>query len=152
MKYTVSIIIEAPIEEVIAKYADRNNYKHWMRSLISIELIEGKSGAVGSKTRFTTRQGKRTMTMDSVVLENQLPKYCSDSYSAPGVYNVATNRFKSTPDGYTQITNEQEFKFETSFMKLMAWLMPGMFKKQSMVFMRDLKCFIEEGTSVLDAS
>ncbi len=38
--------------------------------------------------------------------------------------------------------SEQEFNF-TGFMKLVAWLMPGMFKKQSLKYQQDFKRFAE---------
>ena len=39
-------------------------------------------------------------------------------------------------------TTEQEFQFK-GFMKIMAFLMPGAFKKQSMQYLKDFKAFAE---------
>ena len=48
----------------------------------------------------------------------------------------------------TRVVNVQEFQMNSLMMKIFAFLMPGMFKKQSMKYLQALKSFVEDGTSV----
>ena len=59
------------------------------------------------------------------------------------------NYFKEE-EGKTRWISESEFQFSSLGMKLMAFLMPGAFKKQSMKYAVDFKNFAEKGISVLD--
>ncbi|MEO2058942.1 MAG: SRPBCC family protein, partial [Mesonia sp.] len=44
--------------------------------------------------------------------------------------------------------SESEFQFSSFAMKVMGFLMPGAFKKQSLKYMKDFKAFVEDGKSV----
>jgi hypothetical protein len=60
------------------------------------------------------------------------------------VWNEVKNRFEETASGTTIWYTQNEFRFE-GFMKLMAMLMPGAFKRQSFKYMKLFKSFAEEG-------
>ena len=60
------------------------------------------------------------------------------------------NIFEELPDGRTKWTSKTEFQFAGFMMKVMGFLMPGAFKKQSKKYMNDFKAFAESGTSVKD--
>ena len=52
------------------------------------------------------------------------------------------NKFIKLSDNKTGNITEQEFKFK-GFMKLIGFLMPGAFKKQSIKYLEDFKNFAE---------
>jgi Icc-related predicted phosphoesterase len=72
-----------------------------------------------------------------------LPDEFSGTYDAKGVFNVVKNRFVSLPDNRTKYISEQEFRF-SGFMKIIGFLMPSAFKKQSMKYLSDFKNFVEK--------
>ena len=61
-----------------------------------------------------------------------------------------TNRFTAVEPGKTRWVTENEFHCAGLFMKIMAFLMPGAFKKQTLRYMQNFKAFAESGASVRD--
>jgi uncharacterized membrane protein len=150
MIYTTSIVIDAPLQEVVSKFDSEDNLKHWMRGLQSIELIEGQKGEVGAKSLVKFDMGKRKVEMTETILLKDLPNSIHMSYTTKGVYNVVKNQFKDLGDGRTEMSQEQEFQFDSWGMKVLGFLMPGAFKKTSNQYATDFKNFVEKGSSVLD--
>ncbi len=143
MKYSVSVEINKPIEEVVALFDNQDNYKHWMEGLLSVTLIEGNPGRIATKTEFRFKMGKREMTMTETVLESDLPGRYKVQYEADGVFNTVASSFEDLGNSTTKCTTESEFQFK-GFMKVIAFLMPGSFKKQSLKYLTDFKKFAEE--------
>lgn len=148
MKYTSKITIDLPREEVIAKLDNADNMKHWQRGLINYELLEGTPGQPGAKMKLNYQMGKRKLSMTETIIENNFPSEFHATYDTKGVLNAQRNFFNKVDDNTTEWVSESEFKFDSFGMKLMGWLMPGAFKKQSMKYLNDFKNFAETGTSV----
>lgn len=142
MNYTQSIEINLPLEKVITLFDDPNNLYKWMKGLEKFEHLSGEPGQVGAKSKLDFKMGKRQMSMIETVLVRDLPNEFIGSYEVQSVYNIVRNRFKSIDQKKTLYTCENEFQFK-GFMKLIAFLMPGMFKKQSYQYMIDFKKFAE---------
>ncbi len=142
MKYTTSIRIERPVDKVIELFDNVDNMKKWMDGLQSFESISGTPGEVGSKAKLVFKMGKREVEMIETVTVRNLPHEFSGTYEANGVFNVVKNKFEATAEGHTIYTSENEFQFK-GFMKLIAFLMPGAFKKQSVKYLEDFKRFAE---------
>jgi hypothetical protein len=79
--------------------------------------------------------------IETITVRN-LPAEFSGTYEAKGVFNIVRNRFTDLGNGRTRYTSEQEFRF-SGFMKIIAMLMPGSFKKQSVKYLEDFKAFAE---------
>jgi hypothetical protein len=116
--------------------------KKWMEGLQSFEHISGTPGQVGAKSRLKFKMGKREMEMIETITVKDLPREFSGTYEMNGVFNSVKNKFVALSDNPTKHISEQEFQFK-GFMKLFGLLMPGMFKKQSMKYLRDFKNFAE---------
>lgn len=142
MKYTSQIDIAKPIDEVIALFDDSDNLSKWMEGLQNFEHLSGIEGQPGAKSRLVFQMGKRRLEMIETITVRNLPDEFSGTYEANGVLNLVKNEFLSLPDGRTRYTTEHEFQFK-GFMKIVGWLAPGMFKKQSMKYMTDFKNFAE---------
>ena len=108
-----------------------------------MELIEGKAGEVGSKHKMRYKMGKRDIEMIETVTKRELPNVFSGSYEAKGVYNHIDNYFEVIDENTTKYWSENEFRLK-GMMKLMGWIMPGAFKKQSQQYMDDFKTFVEK--------
>ncbi len=149
MKYTTEILIALPREEFIKKLDNPDNMKHWMRGLVSYELISGTPGEEGAQMTMKFKMGKRDMEMVETIITRNMPEEFHATYDAKGVHNIQKNYFKEE-NGQTRWISESEFQFEAFGMKLMAFLMPGAFKKQSKQYANDFKNFAENGVSVLE--
>lgn len=146
LKYTCKITINKPREEVVKLMDDPENLKHWQPGFVSIEPIEGTPGEKGAKSRLKYKMGKRDIEMIETITERNLPDAFNLTFEAKNVYNEQKNRFIVINAHSTQWVSECLFEMSGP-MKIMAWLMPGMFKKQSQLYLDHFKAFVEDGTS-----
>lgn len=86
--------------------------------------------------------GRREIEMIESITVKNLPHEFSGTYEAKGVWNEVKNFFHAVDENTTKWVAENEFQFK-GFMKLMGWLMPGAFKKESMKFLEQFKAFAE---------
>jgi hypothetical protein len=142
MKYSVSIDINAPLDEVVKRFDNPDLMKEWMNGLVSFEHLSGEPGQPGAKSRLVFQMGKRRIEMTETVLVRDLPARFDGSYEAGGVYNEVGNSFKEIDENTTRYETTQYFRF-TGGMKIIGWLFPGAFKKQSMKYLQDFKAFVE---------
>jgi len=149
MKYTTEVLIDLPRDEFIKKLDNPDNMKHWMRGLVSYEHLSGNPGHEGAQMSLTFKMGKRPMEMVETIIKKNLPEELHVTYDTKGVHNIQKSYFK-IENGNTRWISESEFQFEGFGMKVMAFLMPGAFKKQSRKYAEDFKNFAEHGISVLD--
>lgn len=151
MKYQCEIIINLPREEVIEKLDNPENMKHWQRGLIGYkQLNELNPGAEGAKMELEYNTGKRSMVMTETIVKYDFPSEFHATYEANGVYNMQQNFFEEVDSNTTRWISDSEFKFSSFGMKVLGFLMPGAFKKQSMKYLKDFKNFAEKGQSVAD--
>ena len=144
MKYTNEITINLPLERVIELFDNPDNLAKWQPGLISFEHLSGEPGHPGAKSKILYQMGKRRVEMIETVTKRNLPQEFSGTYETKGVWNGIKNSFTALDSGQTKWVSENEFKFSGFFMKMMAFLMPGAFKKQSMQFMEYFKAFAEK--------
>jgi hypothetical protein len=142
MKYTQEIIIHKPIQEVVAKFDDPRNLKKWMKGLQRFEHLSGTPGQAGAKSKLIFKMGKRDFEMIETISVRNLPKEFTGTYEAGGVVNIVKNSFVEIGDKDTNYISENEFQFK-GIMKVIAFIMPGAFKKQSFRYMVDFKNFVE---------
>jgi carbon monoxide dehydrogenase subunit G len=144
MKYTNEIVIDLPREKVIEKFDNVDNMKYWMPGLVSFEPIEGKPGQTGAKSRLVFQMGRRRIEMVETITKRALPDEFSGTYEANGVWNAQANRFQPEGEGKTRWISETEFRF-SGFMRIIGFLMPGAFRKQSARYQVHFKEFAETG-------
>lgn len=142
MKYTAEIEINKPIDTVIELFDNPDNMGKWMEGLQSFEHLSGTPGEPGAKSRLKFKMGKREIEMIETVTVRNLPDEFSGTYEAAGVFNIVKNKFEKITENKTKYFTENEFQFK-GFMKIMAWIMPGAFKKQSMKYLKSFKQFAE---------
>ena len=142
MKFANEIKIKLPVNKVVELFDNPDNLKLWMKGLKSFEHISGTPGQPGAKSRLVFEMGKRKMEMIETVTVRNLPHEFSGTYETNGVVNLVKNKFIAESDQVTHYISEQEFQF-SGFMKIIAFLMSGTFKKQSMKYLEDFKSFAE---------
>lgn len=147
MKYTVQTEIKLPVEKTAGLFGNPDNLKHWQSGLISMEHISGTPGRPGAKSRLLYQMGKRKIEMIETITVSNLPHEFSATYEAKGVFNIVKYFFKPSGDNCTLCINENEFEF-SGFMKLIGFLMPGAFKKESMKYLSSFRDFAEKQGSL----
>ncbi len=151
MKYTTEITIDLPRDEFIKKLNNPENMKHWMRGLQSYDHISGELGQEGARMNMKFKMGKRELEMVETIIKQNFPEEFHATYDSKGVHNIQKNSFHEVAENQPKWVSESEFQFASLGMKLMAWLIPGIFKKQSKKYADDFKNFAEKGISVLDS-
>jgi len=150
MKYRTEITIALPLQEFIRKLDNPENMKHWQRGLTGYQILSGEAGREGTKMELHYTMGKRKLVLIETIIKRNLPHEFHATYDAPGVHNLQRNYFEEIDAQTTRWTAETEFEFSGFFMRLMALVMPGSFKKQSRKYAEDFKAFAEKGVSVAD--
>ena len=143
MKYELEMEIFAPRKIVADLYIDRARMKEWQPSLLDCKELHGIPGEVGAKRELTHKMGKRSIVMTETVRESNLPENICYVYEAKGVWNPVENHFQEISSGKTRWTFKTEFQCK-GFMRVMSFLMPGAFKKESRKHMRAFKDFAEK--------
>jgi hypothetical protein len=143
MKYTNEIEIDLPIERVVKLFDDPENMKHWQPGLISLEHLSGEPGKVGARYKLLYQMGRRKIEMIETITKRDFPWEFAATYLTRGVLNKVSNKFTRLGPDKTRYVTESEFHF-SGFMKIIAWLMPGAFRKQSQKFLDDFKKFAEQ--------
>ena len=142
MKYTNEVEIDLPVQKVVELFDNPDNMKYWQPGLQSFEHISGEPGQAGAKSRLKYKMGNRDIEMIETITKRNLPEEFSGTYETKGVYNIISNRFIPLNETRTKYVSETEFEFK-GMMKIIGWIMPGAFKKQSQKFMDDFKRFAE---------
>ena len=142
MKYTNEVTIDLPLKKVLELFDNEENMFKWQPELISFEHVTGEKGEVGSKSNLRYKMGKREVEMVETITEKNLPDEFNFTYEAKGVWNEMKNSFVETGPSQTKWISNSEFRF-TGFMKLIGFLMPGSFKKQSQLALDRFKGFAE---------
>ena len=142
MKYRNEVKIRLPREKVVRLFDSEENLFKWQPDLISFEHISGDKGEVGAKAKLKYKMGKREIEMIETITVKNLPKEFSGTYEARGVWNKQVNSFEVIDEHSTRWTSVSEFRC-SGFMKIMCWLMPGAFKKQTLKLMNHFKEFAE---------
>lgn len=148
MKYSCEITIQLSRERMLEILVKPENMKHWQKGLLRYEHISGQAGAEGSQMELEYQMGKRKITMVETIIKKDLPDEFHVTYDAKGVHNLQKNYFRELDKNSCKWVSETEFLFSGLTMKLMAFLMPAAFKKQSMAYLKDFKNFAESGQSV----
>ncbi len=151
MKYTCEVVVDLPRDKFIEKLDNPENMKHWQTGLTQYKLLSDEAGKEGAQMELHYKMGKRDIVMIETILKRDFPNEFHATYDAKGVHNIQKNFFEAINPNQTLWRSVCEFQFSGFMMKLMGFLMPGAFKKQSMKYLNDFKAFAEEGVSVTDS-
>lgn len=141
MKYSCQIDIDRPRDRVLELFEDPESLKHWQDGLEVFEPLSENRTAKGAQTRLVYKMGKRDIEMIETLDEYAPPDRMSAIYTAKGVWNHNLNRFIDLGDR-TRWEVDTEFRC-SGFMRIMAFFMPGMFRKQTEKFMQQFKDYVE---------
>jgi len=143
MKYSLEIELDLPRDKVLELFHNTENLKKWQPGLMSFEHVSGEPGQVGAKSQIRYKMGKREVDMVETITEIDNPKTFAATYEAKGVWNLVKNDFVEVASNKTKWTTHNEFRCK-GVMRIMTFLMPGAFKKQSFQHMKYFKDFAEK--------
>lgn len=145
MEYSHTIIIDLPRDKVITLFDNAENMKKWQPDLLSYKFLEGEPGSEGATMEMVFKRGRnKTMSLKETIIKNDFPTEFVTSYETKGVFNIQRNCFEENGPDKTNWISHSEFQFSGIGMKLIGFLMPGAFKKQSYKYMVLFKSFAEE--------
>lgn len=142
MQYTTEIDIDLPIQKVVALFENPELMPKWQKGFVSMEHLSGTPGQVGAKSKLKYVMGKREIEMVETITVRNLPHEFSGTYDAAGVHNIVKNTFEAVSDNTTRWISHNTFQLK-GFMRIIGWVMPGAFKKQSLEIMQNFKKFAE---------
>lgn len=161
MKYTVSIEIALPRERTAQLLADPAHMPKWLRGLVLHEPLSGVHGQVGTKSRVVLQMGQQkfegteTITRREPADLSEIPTgsvvHFEREIVGEGMWSAARERLTEAGPETTLWVSENEYRFSGVLMRLVGALMPGAFRKQSLLHMQDFKAFAELGKDVREA-
>jgi hypothetical protein len=145
MNFECSVDIDVPIDRVVALFNDPKNFKEWQDGFISYETFSGTPRAVGAKSKINFDNGKHKIELIETIQVMNLPAEMTALYEHKHMVNTMINRFTELPGQKTRFTTDMGYYKFIGFMpKLMALIMPGMFKKQNQKWLDQFKKFAEK--------
>lgn len=151
MKYTLNILIEAPLEVCAKKFSITENMIHWHRGLVSVEHLSGTPSHLGAKMKLHYEIGEFKLEQVETITHVNFPNEIHCSYATQDMEHLQDNFFTATSQNQTQWVSVNECMPLNFNMRMKLWLAPKIFKKQSLLAMKDFKNFVEKGISVADA-
>lgn len=161
MKYTVSIEIAMPLEEVAQLLADPAHIPKWLRGVVLHEPLSGVHGQVGTKSRVVMEMGQQKFEATETITRREpadlrsIPKgsvvHFEREIVGEGMWSAGRERLTEAGPDTTLWVSENEYRFSGLLMRLVGLLMPGTFRKQSQQHMQDFKAFAEHGKDVREA-
>jgi len=143
MKFTCSVDVNLPLDKVAFLFEDEDSAKHWQDHFESITLISGEKRVPGSKYRIQYG-GKRPFELIETLLIYEMPYRFKGLYEHKKMSNTMDNRMEVLTENTTRWTAEIEYTIMKGPLKFFAWLMPGMFKKQTQKWLDQFKQYAEQ--------
>ncbi|SRR5258706_14210976 len=149
MKFTCTTEIDLPLQKTVSIFNNRANLGKWQQGLVLDEPISGTPGEAGSKSKLVFNTGKHVIELTETILVNNLPAEKTGLYEHIHMVNTMSNRFTPSGENKTKYDAEIEYtKFIGFIPKMMALLMPGIFKKQVQKTLDRFKVFAENEATV----
>lgn len=148
MDYTIELDIAAPRERVVELFVDDRNLPCWQPGFVSIEKISGETDEVGSKWKLLYLNRGKEVEMIETILAHDSPREFSAVFEADGMRMTVRNLFEEVGQDQTKWTSENEAEVSGFFMRLIVFLMPGCFRKQSLLYMENFRNFVETGADI----
>lgn len=162
MKYTLSIEIARPRQDVVDLLSDPAQMPKWLRGLLLHEPVNGVHGQLGTTSRVVFQMGKQRMEATETITRVDPADLCAIPTSVVvhydreivggGMWQAQRDRIIDAGPNKTLWESETEFRFDGLAMRLIALLMPSMLRKQSKQHMEDFKAFAEHGTDVREGA
>ena len=89
MNFKVEIEINLPRKEVLEKYKNLDNLKHWVDGFISVKHISGEPCQPGSRYDIKFRVGNLNIQVSETIRRNALPEELWLEEESDGLKNLS---------------------------------------------------------------
>ena len=145
MKFTCSVTVNKPREQVVELFSNPNYLKEYQEGFIRKQHISGNEGQTGAISKMYYKMGKGEMELTETITDNNLPDYFAAQYHHKHTDNTMLCNFKPIDNTTTQCDWEIEYTaFRGFLINVMKTLFPGMFKKQVLKWLKNFKEFVEK--------
>jgi hypothetical protein len=146
MKFTCSVDIDRPRDKVVELFKNPDLLKEWQPAFVGKEQVSGAPWQVGSTAKVMFRGRKQHLVeMVETIQSAHLPDEVTMLYEHVHMTNTMRNRFTALAPGKTRWESEIAYtKFNILLPKIMAFLMPGMFRKQTQKWLDGFKAAAEK--------
>lgn len=143
--FTCTVDIDLPRTRVVELFDDPENMKHWQDGFESYGHVSGNPGKTGAQAIIKYNMKGRKFDLLETVTKNALPDELHGSYEGDWGKNTMNNYFEELGPHKTRWRAELEYiEVNSLMMKLMGFLMPGMFRKQTQKWLDQFKVFAEK--------
>ncbi len=142
MKFTSSIEIHRPVEQLVVLFQDPDVTLKWLEGLRSVEHVSGEfrqPGAV-SKVVFDSAAGRMLIT--ETVIQNNLPEEYIIRYDGQGYVSYSNYSFEALEPSRTKLTMVQHVELKGA-LKLASGLIKGALTKQLQKSVESFKRYAE---------
>jgi len=144
MKFTCSIDINKPKEELARLFADPSLLHHYQEGFKEKKLLEGNEGDAGAISMMYYGEGKRQMELEETILLNKLPDEFKGQYHHKHMDNTMHVRFTSIDEHSTRYSSDIHYTAFRGFVPtVMGTLFPFIFKSQVKKWMKNFKQYVE---------
>lgn len=140
MKFECIVDIRCPKNLVAETFANPDLLHHFQDGFISKTLMKGTEGEAGAISLMKYEK----LELQERIIENDLPDSFFAEYTHKYTENTMKVEFTELEPNLTRYYSEiHYFKLKGFFIKMMAFLFPGMFKKQVLKWMNQFKVYCE---------
>ncbi|WOD43050.1 hypothetical protein [Hwangdonia lutea] len=140
MKFTCTINIKKPKLEIAKHFEDPEALKQSQKDFLSMEHINGKKGEAGAKSKLIYKK----FDLIETIIHNKLPDEFYAKYEHKSMTNTMRSKFTALNEKDTKMTTKIDYtEFKGLFIKLIAKLFPGLFKKQVDKWLVRFKAYCE---------
>jgi len=144
MKFTCSVTVQKPRQEVVSYFSDPKYIKEYQEGFQKIEHISGDLGQKDAVSKLYYLHGKRKLELTETILKNDLPNEFFAQYHHIHTDNTMRNTFTSIDEHTTRYDAEIDYTaFRGFIVKVMVFLFPSFFKKQVQKWLNNFKVFVE---------
>lgn len=145
MNFTCSVRVDVPRDFATDLFSQKVLQQHWQPDFRSVESVDGTPGQPGTKTVMKYESGKHRFDLIETVRVNELPARFMAEYETPGTcWNTMASTFTSLGESKTLWEAEIDYKFHGFMIRVMALLMPRLFRKETQKYLDNFKVFAEE--------
>ena len=144
MKFSVSVDINKPLDQVAALFANPDLLKHYQPGCVKKELISGQVGTDGAVSMMYYRSKKHEMELKETIIANRLPQSFEGLYEHKHMDNTMKSTFDALSDQQTRYTAEIHYsRIDWVMPRLMTIVFPNMFKKHTQQWLDNFKAYAE---------
>ena len=130
MKFICSTVIDLPINRAIELYRLEEDFNQWHLGFVSKELISGLPNQINAKSKLIYHNKNNVIELIETILPSKCDNQFIALYEHKHMINTMTSTFSPLTENQTRLDVEIHYTKFIGFMpKLMAFLMPGVFRK-----------------------